>query len=218
MEEIWREIQEQKEFVKKLLLGAAQIAASAVGFNLPGGDATVEALLAGAFGKVQSDAKAAGEAAAKKVADDLVALTTRFTDTEKLLDEARKELGLSTMEQEWAKKELERLSEELRGKLAAISTETQDKLKAAKDDRKEFERILMEEGKLTPEQIENLKGFTTEQILALIAAATGAAGAGAMASRGGKSRSQPEIDELYDKIGDLTTRLAALEATANKPA
>ncbi|MGH6831177.1 MAG: hypothetical protein ACREDG_08485, partial [Methylocella sp.] len=102
-------------------------------------------------------------------------------------------------------KELEKLEEATREKLASVTAETQDRLRAAVADREKFEKILMEEAKLSADQVEKLKGFTTEQILALIGSAGAAAAAGVAGGRGGKSRSQPEIDALKKELASLTS-------------
>jgi hypothetical protein len=48
--------------------------------------------------------------------------------------------------------------------------------------------------------IEDLKGMSTEEIVAILAAGLGATGAGKVLSKTGKSRASKEIDELKETI------------------
>lgn len=97
---------------------------------------------------------------------------------------------------------------EARRALAKLSEDTIAKLEEAREDRDQFEQILRAELKFTPDEIEDLKGMTTEQILALLAAAGGAAGIGIAGGRGGKSRAQPEIETLRGDLAKLTENVA----------
>lgn len=91
-----------------------------------------------------------------------------------------------------------------------VRADTFAKLDSLKEDRAAFEQTLRDEVKLTPEQLENLNGMTTEQIMAMIAAAVGAAGAGGVLAKTGKSRSHGAIDKINERLDTITTD-AALE-------
>lgn len=102
------------------------------------------------------------------------------------------------------KTRLAELKKDLRDKLATATAATVKSLEDAEGNRKEFDELLRKELKLTPAQMESLSGMTTEQILALIAAAGGAAGIGVVGGRGGKSRSHEDIEKLKQALARLT--------------
>lgn len=136
------------------------------------------------------------------------AMLVNFKDVnEDIVDESKARVAEIVKMERDLKARLDQLTEETRTKLASTTKETFNKLEGLKDDRAAFERTLRDELKLTPAQIEELKGMTTEQILALIAAAGGAAGIGVAGSRGGKSRSHAEIERLKDSVSRLTANI-----------
>ncbi len=119
------------------------------------------------------------------------------------------------------KKAYEGFSEETRKARAALNKKTdvkfsevtaqtvKDLAAAAKVSRAEFDRVLTERLELTSKEMEALSGMSTDQILALIGASIAAAGAGAVAGKGGKSRAQGDIDRMKDA-------LAAVEAAIER--
>jgi len=102
---------------------------------------------------------------------------------------------------------VESLGESLREKLAGIDNEAVRLLEQARGNRAEFDRILAERAKLTEAEIAQLRGLTTEDVLALIFAAGGATLAGGALGKTGKSRAQAEIDALRIEIGAIQRRL-----------
>lgn len=110
---------------------------------------------------------------------------------------------LNSMNKE-LKARLMQLSEKMRSTFASATEETRAKLESFVNDRQQFDRSLRDELKLTPAEMEGLKGMTTNGILALIAAAGGAAGIGIAGGRGGKSRSHGDIEKLKDSMARLT--------------
>lgn len=223
LQEMHDQLVAEEKAWKDALMGIAQTVASAVGIQIPGG-ASLQDSLTAAFGQIKKDTKATADEAVKPVEGKLVAMATRLTDAEKYLTELKDKFKDTKAEQEKAAfeffksfdKETEtklqnffrEMEQETKQKLAAVSTDTMEKLKAAKEDREKFEKLLADEAKLTPDEIQKFKGFTTEQIIALIGAAGAAVAAGIAGGRSGKSRSQPEIDDLYDKLSALTTDIA----------
>ena len=119
---------------------------------------------------------------------------------------------------------LARLDESTRDKIAAASKDI-GALVQAKDDRERFNaevKTYLENAGLSREEIRKFReatsGLSTEEIIALIAAAGVGVGGGAGASRFGKSRSKAEIDriekeknELRDKVTALETRVVRVE-------
>ena len=89
--------------------------------------------------------------------------------------------------------------------------ETFDKLSALRDDDQEFRRVLQQDLQLTSAEMEGLKGMSTEQILALLAAAGGAAGIGVAGGRGGKSRATPEIEKLRESVSGITASIERMK-------
>ena len=121
-----------------------------------------------------------------------------------ILEEAKtRSAELNSMNRELEAR-LMQLSEKTRSNLASTTADTRAKLESLVNDRQQFDDVLRDELKLTSAEIEGLKGMTTNEILALIAAAGGAAGIGIAGGRGGKSRSHGDIEKLKDSIGRLT--------------
>lgn len=105
---------------------------------------------------------------------------------------------------------LDGLDQVTRDKFAAASDSTVAKLEKLKDDGTAFRKELADKLNLTSGEMEKLKGMSTEEILMMLGAATGAAGAGGALGKTGKSRAQPQIDGIMDKLDAITTA-AALE-------
>lgn len=106
---------------------------------------------------------------------------------------------------------LARLSDETRDKFASVTQDTMDRLSALRTDDAEFRRVLQQDLQLTAAEMEGLKGMSTEQILALLAAAGGAAGIGVAGGRGGKSRAQPEIEKLKESVAGITAAIERMK-------
>ncbi len=107
---------------------------------------------------------------------------------------------------------LEALSQSLRDKMASADSATIARLDALKGDEAAFREKLEADLKLTPDQLKQLDGMTTEQIMGLIASAIAAAGLGGAFGKTGKSRGQADIEKLKDAVNDITTA-AALHQT-----
>lgn len=105
-------------------------------------------------------------------------------------------------------KALAELSKETRVKFASVTQETFDDLTALRTDDAEFRRVLQERLQLTSTEMEALKGMSTEQILALLAAAGGAAGIGVAGGKTGKSRSEPKMEKLAGELEKLAKEVA----------
>jgi hypothetical protein len=142
--------------------------------------------------KDATDAKEESKSAAKK-ADALAA-----------------ELGINKVQLEAARKTLEQLDSDTKVKLQNVSADQIRELAKLKDDREKFNdefRKTLEALKLDQKQIANIqektKGMSTQEILAILAAAGTAGAAGIASARTGKSRSQPEIDALKSKVTEL---------------
>lgn len=99
------------------------------------------------------------------------------------------------------------LSDDVAARLGQVTQDTLSRLEKLRDQDEEFRRLLREELKLTPADLEALKGMSTEQILALIASAIGAAGIGMFGGRSGKSRAEPRVEKLETKVSDLAEEL-----------
>lgn len=114
--------------------------------------------------------------------------------------------NIAAMEKELtaaAKEQLEKLDDETKAKFAGVSDETGKKLMLLRGDQEKFNAALRDELQLTPAQKEQLNGMTTEQILALIAAAGGAAGVGLVGGRSGKSRGALDIEKLKENAAAM---------------
>ena len=114
---------------------------------------------------------------------------------------------------------------EMQALLAALDQDTRDKFSQAdkeaiaaleklKDDRAAFDKEIQRQFQLTKEQMAELKGMSTEQIISLL----GVGGAAAAAGRFGPSRGQKETDkarrearEAREATNRSDVRLAALE-------
>lgn len=99
------------------------------------------------------------------------------------------------------------LSKETADKFALATADTIARLDKVREDRAAFEKILRDDLKLSPAEISDLKGMSTEQIMAMIAAAVTAAGIGVAGGRGGKSRSHEDVEKLKNKIAALTANI-----------
>ncbi|RJP30769.1 MAG: hypothetical protein C4547_16365 [Phycisphaerales bacterium] len=98
---------------------------------------------------------------------------------------------------------LNALAASLTDRLAAAGDQTDARLAALRAEVDSWRRSLLEELKLSPDQIERLQGMTTEQIIALIAAALGSAGLGIVSGRTGTSRAEPRLEKLESKVSTL---------------
>ena len=99
------------------------------------------------------------------------------------------------------------LTTNLRDRLAGASAETFKNLEKLRDDDAAFRQALKDDLELTPAQIEELKGMTPNQILAMLAAAGGAAGIGVAGGKGGKSRSHLDIEKLKDTMASISGKI-----------
>lgn len=97
---------------------------------------------------------------------------------------------------------------ELQTRLATVSAEGVRELELLKGDRDAFLVKLESVAELTAADMEELKGLSTESIMAMLLAAAGAAGAGGLLGKTGKSRGTGEIEKLKDRLDGITTDAA----------
>lgn len=108
------------------------------------------------------------------------------------------------------------LSTELKEKLASVHPDVIEELKTLKDKGEAFRDKLQFAAGLTEEKMKELEGFSTEEILMLLALVGGtASGAGGVLARTGKSRSAVKVAELEIKLDNLD-KFAKLEAKLNR--
>lgn len=135
---------------------------------------------------------------------------SKVEKVEDVMEDLRIKLQITEADLEKAKDDLRMLNEVTISKLESVTESQLIELKELIDDRgtfdKKVEEILRQQG-LNEQELEEFKeateGFSTEQILALLAAAA----AGGSAGRFGKSRGQAKIDELEKKTGELANEL-----------
>lgn len=108
------------------------------------------------------------------------------------------------------------LNTELKVKLASVHPDVIKELDALKDDDKAFRDKLQFAAGLTEEKMKELEGFSTEEILMMLALVGGtASGVGGVLARTGKSRSAVKVAELELKLDSLD-KFAKLEAGLNR--
>ncbi len=95
------------------------------------------------------------------------------------------------------------LAASLTERLESAGSQHEARMTALRAEVEAWRRSVAADLKLTPDQIEQMRGMTTEQIIALIAAALGSAGLGIVGSRTGHSRAEPRIERLEGKVGSL---------------
>lgn len=162
--------------------------------------------------KVNDIAIAASEAKsdASRARDVATEAKTDAASAESEADRLITELAITKTELEAAKAKLATFDADTRDKLRKLTEDQIREIAELKNDRAKFDQKLEEvlkNAKLTPEQIkdflEQTKGMSTQEIVAILAAAAGAAGVGGALGRTGKSRAQPDIDALKERVSDL---------------
>lgn len=124
------------------------------------------------------------------------------------VDNVAEAVGNATNKFDEIQKALAELSKETRDKFASATQETFNELTALRTDDAKFRSVLQERLQLTNAEMEGLKGMSTEQILAMLAAAGGATMAGGALGKTGKSRGQADIDALKDELSELKGRVS----------
>lgn len=146
---------------------------------------------------------------------DKIKANIKDLDTE--VDTANVERAERTVVLASLKDELAAANERLAGldagtreNLANVSknTEAMRKLESLQDNDKVFREALQKQANLTDKEMEGLKGLSTEEIMAMLAAAGVAAAGGGALGKTGKSRGHAEIEKLKDAINDITTAAA----------
>ena len=111
------------------------------------------------------------------------------------------------------RRELHQLGTSTKEELAEVSGNLIDRLRDLEDAKTEIYESLKGELRMTSQQLEHLEGLTVEQLLALLGTGLAAASAGLAGARTGKSRSQAEINELWDKVENLALDIAKSKTT-----
>jgi hypothetical protein len=179
-------------------------AIDAAGAAVPGGGigANVAKNLLNRF-KMVNDvaATAANDATAAKT--DAAGATNRIANLDSQIKSTNQQLDDT-------RKAFAKLDTDTQSKLGEISKDQLARLESLRNDRAKFEeefRKELSELGLTTAQIKGLeektKGLSTEQIIGLLVAA----GAGGALGKTGKSRAQPEIEKLKDKIGEIDKQI-----------
>ena len=106
---------------------------------------------------------------------------------------------------------LQQLDQQTVAKLTSVSTQTLKELAALKGDSKAFREKLAAELQLTRSSMDAMKGLSTQEIMALLAAALSAAAAGGALGKTGKSRGSIEIEKLKEKLDAVTTDIALVK-------
>lgn len=101
------------------------------------------------------------------------------------------------------------LDAKLVASLSQTPPDVLSKLESLKGQDEAFRSELKSSLQLTAAQMQQLEGYSTEELLALIATAIGAAGAGGLLGKTGKSRAQDQIDQLRAEIGAKKSRKSA---------
>lgn len=102
---------------------------------------------------------------------------------------------------------LAQLSEETRLKFSNVRADRLVELEKLKGDDKAFREMLQTEAKLTNAEMDALKGYSTQELMALLLAAGGATAAGGALGKTGRSRAQPQIDSINARLGSSGSKI-----------
>ena len=180
MNEIKNRIEEQEKAWKDFVLVVAQ----AAGSSIPGGGPIVGNFVR-ALGKTRDDAATYADKVKTETERKLVDKIAAMKSEMRAATEAR----------------LAQLDKETLLKFAGIEKEHLVELEKLKGDDKAFRAMLQQKAKLTEAEMEALKGFSTDELMAMLLAASGAAAAGGALGKTGRSRAQSQIDAIHARLG-----------------
>jgi hypothetical protein len=201
----------RSEYLKKVEFVEELAGAAATAVGGPGGAALGQKIVAG-FEKLVGVSKDAADTAkvvethtqaVSKIASDV-------TDLKATIARNRDELDQLVARNPDLKAKFDALDVTLKDKLAAVRGTMDDQIaKILKDNpndaakvREEIEKILGDRG-FTRQEIDGLKGISTNELLLILLGSGAAAGTGGILAKTGKSRSQPEIDGLKQDMNTM---------------
>jgi hypothetical protein len=224
-EQLRKQIEEERLQREALVSALASIAIEAI----PAGSSALQVAKAVGF-KIDTAADKAIEAADAKTEEvkttandnkkEIVTLTGAtegiakdIGDFEEKLDKMDVEIGelkkdkiTTDIDFALAKKTLELLDPAMQEKLSNVPENVIVELTKLKADEAAFREQLQRELQLTNEEMKALEGMSTEKIMALVLAATGAVGAGGLTGRAvasrGPSRGAKKLEELEKAIAN----------------
>ncbi|MHC4071023.1 MAG: hypothetical protein ACYTGS_03155 [Planctomycetota bacterium] len=224
-EQLRKQIEEERLQREALVSALASIAIEAI----PAGSSALQVAKAVGF-KIDTAADKAIEAANAKTEEvkttandnkkEIVTLTGAtegiakdIGDFEEKLDKMDVEIGelkkdkiTTDIDFALAKKTLELLDPAMQEKLSNVPENVIVELTKLKADEAAFREQLQRELQLTNEEMKALEGMSTEKIMALVLAATGAVGAGGLTGRAvasrGPSRGAKKLEELEKAIAN----------------
>ncbi|MEE8106106.1 MAG: hypothetical protein V3T86_11285 [Planctomycetota bacterium] len=169
--------------------------------GLPGGQTIVAAVsalessLGGTISAERTERERAIVSVDQKVSDTAVDMKEQIG---KVRDVANKASETATAMEKSVAEKLATLSDSTRDKFASITATQLEKLTELKGDRAKFDLQLLKIG-LKASEVDDLKGMSTTEIMALLAAA----GAGGALGKTGKSRAQVDVDALKEKLAAM---------------
>lgn len=143
----------------------------------------------------------------ESVSDKLASLDRKSSQSDGLIERLREKAEASAAQVQVNAEKLDAISDRTLQKLATLPANTIQDLEQLRSDRDRLLDEVARAASLTADERRELEGLSTEELLGLITAAIGAAAAGGVLGKTGRSRAQADVDSLRGEVISLNAKM-----------